>query len=144
MYTEELLEEGIVTEAKNGIAVVSVFQSDSCKDCSAKIFCHTDNNLRSVTTKDPYGVKAGDKVQIVIRGRSVVFASLLLYGFPLIILIATIFIGMNHFKNNPELSSTLTGIISVGIYFLFVYLISHLKRAKNKFLPQIVFVRTKE
>lgn len=140
MFMEELIEEGIVTEVKNGIALISITPSNSCEECSAKIFCHTENKIRSVIAKDPYGVKAGDKVQIVIRGRNVVFASLLLYGFPLIILIASIFIGMNLFKNNSEILSTITAIALVGIYFLFVYFLSQSKRNKNKFLPRITFV----
>lgn len=144
MYTEELVEEGIVTEVKNGIATVSVLQSDSCKECSAKIFCHTDNNIRSVTAKDTYGVKTGDKVLISIKGRNVVSASFLLYGMPLIILISGIFIGMNIFKNNSELLSTLSGIALVGIFYLFIYLLSHSKRSKNKFLPMIIFISSKK
>jgi len=140
MYTEELIEEGIVTEVKNGIAVVSVIQSDSCEDCSAKIFCHTDNKIRSVTAKDPYGVKAGDKVQISIKGRSVVAASFLLYGLPLILLTAGIFVGMTFIKANPELLSTGIGFSLVGLYFTCLYLLSNYKRNKNKFLPRIVAV----
>ena len=118
MYTEELVEEGIVTEIKNGIATVSVINSDSCEECSAKIFCHTENNVRNVTAKDPYGVKAGDKVQISIKGRNVVAASFLLYGLPLVLLIVGIFVGMNHFKDNSELISACIGLSLVGFYFL--------------------------
>lgn len=140
MYSEELVEEGIVTEIKNGIATVSVNNSESCEECSAKIFCHTENNTRNVTAKDPYGVKAGDKVQISIKGRSVVAASFLLYGLPLILLIAGIFIGMNTFKTNAELFSSLVSIIAVSIYFLTVHLLSKSQRRKNKFLPKIIFV----
>ncbi len=140
MYSEELVEEGIVTEIKNGIATVSVNNSESCEECSAKIFCHTENNTRNVTAKDPYGVKAGDKVQISIKGRSVVAASFLLYGLPLVLLIAGIFIGMNSFKTNAELFSSLVSIITVTIYFLTVHLLSNSQRRKNKFLPKIIFV----
>ena len=140
MYTEELVEEGIVTEIKNGIATVSVINSESCEECSAKIFCHTENNVRNVTAKDPYGVKAGDKVQISIKGRSVVAASFLLYGLPLVLLIAGIFIGMNYFTDNSELLSSLAGIAFVGIYFLAIHIISNSNRRKNKFLPKIIFV----
>ncbi|MCK7523120.1 MAG: SoxR reducing system RseC family protein [Ignavibacteriales bacterium] len=140
MYTEELVEEGIVTEVKNGIATVSVINSDSCEECSAKIFCHTENNVRNVTAKDPYGVKAGDKVQISIKGRNVVAASFLLYGLPIIILVAVILIGSTILKNNSELYSSLVGIAVVGIYFFIIHLISNSKGRKNKFLPKIIFV----
>lgn len=140
MYTEELVEEGIVTEVKSGIATVSVINSESCEECSAKIFCHTENNLKNVTAKDPYGVKAGDKVQISIKGRSVVAASFLLYGLPLVLLSACIFIGMNIFNDNAELFSSLVSIIAVAIYFLAVHLLSNSQSRKNKFLPKIIFV----
>jgi len=140
MYTEELVEEGIVTEAANGVATIAVINSESCEECSAKIFCHTENNVRNVTAKDPYGVKAGDKVQISIKGRNVVAASFLLYGLPLVLLIVGIFVGMNHFKDNSELISACIGLSLVGFYFLSLYLLSNYKRNKNKFLPRIIFV----
>lgn len=142
MYTEELIEEGIVTEVKNGIATVSVINSNSCEECSAKIFCHTENDVRSVTAKDPFGVKPGDRVQLSIKGRNVIAASFLLYGLPLIILVAVILIVSTFLKNNSELYSSLAGIATVAIYFLAIHLISNSKRSKNKFLPKIVFVNT--
>lgn len=143
MFTEELIEEGIVTEVKNGIALVSITPSNSCEECSAKIFCHSENNTKNVTARDTYGVKTGDKVQISIKGRNVVAASFLLYGLPLILLIAGTFGGMNFFKENSELLSALSGLALVGIYFLFFYFLSHSKQRENKFLPRITFISSK-
>ncbi len=140
MYTEEWVENGIVTEVNNGLANVTVTESDFCEECSAKIFCHTDSNARNVTAKDPYGVKAGDKVRISIKGRSVVAVSFLLYGLPLVLLITGIFVGMNYFKDNSEVLSSAAGIAFVGIYFFAIHFISNLNRRKNKFLPKIIFV----
>lgn len=138
MYSEELIEEGIVTEVKNGIALVSITPSNSCEECSAKIFCHSENNTKNVTARDTYGVKTGDKVQISIKGRNIVAASFLLYGFPSFLFVVSIFIGMNLFKENSELLSSLSSVAIVGIYYLTYHLIS--KRNKNKFLPKIIFV----
>lgn len=142
MYVEEIVEEGIVTETSNGMATIAVINSESCEECSAKIFCNTEKNLKSVTAQDPYGVKAGDKVQISIKGRNIVATSFLLYGYPLIILVAAILIGTAILKNNSEIYSSLAGIAVVGIYFFIIRLISNSKRRKNKFLPKIVFVST--
>ena len=140
MYTEELVEDGIVTEVKDGLANVTVTESDFCEECSAKIFCHTDSNTRTVTAKDPYGVKPGDSVSISIKGRSVIAASILLYGLPLLILVGGIILGMNLIEENSEVISSAIGFSLLGIYLLLVYLILNSKKIKNNFQPKIIFV----
>ncbi len=140
MYTEELVEDGIVTEVNDGLANVTVTESDFCEECSAKIFCHSDSNTRTVTVKDPYGVKPGDNVRISIKGRSVIAVSILLYGLPLLILVLGIFLGTKTIENHSEVYSSILGITLVAVYFFTIYLISKSVKAKNKFLPNIVFV----
>lgn len=139
MYTEELYEEGIVKEAKTGIAVISIQDSDKCKECTAKIYCKPgSSDERSLTVRDPYGVRPGDKVRVVIKGSKILSASLLLYGVPLILLLAGIFIGLEMFYINKELYSSLFAIGLVSIYVLFMLLFT--KKDKEASYPVIVFV----
>ena len=121
MYREELYEEGIVKEAKDGIAIISIQDSDRCEDCTAKIYCKTGNtDERSLSVRDPYGVQPGDKVRVVINGSKILSASFMLYGIPLILLLAGIFIGSEIFQTNMELYSSLFAIgISPNIYALY-------------------------
>jgi len=138
MYTEELVEEGIVTEVKDGLATISVMESTSCDDCSAKIFCHTENNIKSVTAKDFYGVKPGDTVRISIKGRNLVTASVILYGVPLLLIVAGIVIGFYFSANNSEIISSVLGFIFLGVYLVTLYFALNSNRMKNKFLPTII------
>ena len=139
MYREELYEEGIVKEAKNGIAIVSIQDSDRCEDCTAKIYCKTGNtDERSLSVRDPYGVQPGDKVRVVINGSRILSASFMLYGIPLILLLAGIFIGSEIFQTNMELYSSLFAMGLVLIYMLFILLFR--RKEKINSYPEIVFV----
>jgi sigma-E factor negative regulatory protein RseC len=139
MYTEELYEEGIVKEAKNGIAIIRIQDSDKCKECTAKIYCKPGSSEeRSLTVRDPYGVHPGDKVRVVIKGSKILSASLLLYGVPLILLLAGIFIGVEVFYTSKELYSSLFAIGLVSIYVLIMLLFK--KKEKDASYLEIVFV----
>ncbi|HQF41400.1 MAG TPA: SoxR reducing system RseC family protein, partial [Ignavibacteriaceae bacterium] len=84
MFKEELYEEGIVKESKNGFATVIITGSDHCEECTAKLYCKPGNsNERSLIVSDPYGAKSGDKVRVSIKGSKLISASFLLYGIPL-------------------------------------------------------------
>lgn len=139
MYREEVYEEGIVRESKDGIAVISIQDSGKCEECTAKIYCKPGNSEgRSLTVRDPYGVRPGDKVRVAIAGRKILSASLKLYGMPLLLLIAGIFIGMEVFTVNKELFSTLLATGLVGVYALILWFISG--KDKHDSFPEIISV----
>jgi len=141
MYKEELYEEGIVKEAKDGIAVINIHDSDNCHECTAKIYCKPGNSEgRSLTVRDPYGVHPGDKVRVVIKGSKILSASFFLYGIPLILLLAGIFIGLEIFNENKEFYSSLFAITLVAVYALYMFLFS--KKEKLNSYPEIIFVST--
>ncbi len=144
MRGEDIYEEGIVTATERGSATVAILKSDSCEECSAKIFCGVgEKNENSVEACDPFGVHVGDSVRILIRGESLLAASGLLYGIPLVLIIAGIFVG--SYVYNPgfirrELWSCLLGIGLAGIYYLVIFINTDVLRHKN-LMPNIVSVR---
>jgi sigma-E factor negative regulatory protein RseC len=141
MYKEELYEDGIVKEVQDGIAEIVISDSDHCEECSAKIYCKPgSSNERSLTVKDPFGVHPGDKVRVTIKGSKILSASFLLYGIPLIILVAGIFIGLQSFTINKELFSTLLAIGLISIYSLVLYLYNRRTKTKISSYPEIIFV----
>ena len=139
MYKEELYEEGIVKEAKNGIAIISIQDSDKCKECTAKIYCKPGSSEeRSLTVRDSYGVHPGDKVRVVINGSKILSASLMLYGIPLILLLAGTFVGLGIFQTNKELYSSLFSMGLVAVYAVFMLLFT--KKERGASYPEIIFV----
>jgi sigma-E factor negative regulatory protein RseC len=142
MYSEELVEEGLVTKSFNGLAEILISDSDNCKECSAKIYCKPGNSSdRLLIVKDPFGVMPGDKVRVLIKGSKILFASFLIYGIPLVLLLTGIFIGFQIFSENKELFSTLLAIGFVSIYSIFFAVLSKLKKISA--YPEITFVSSK-
>jgi sigma-E factor negative regulatory protein RseC len=141
MYKEELYEDGIVKESKNGLATIIISNSDQCEECSAKLYCKPGNsNERSLTATDPYGVHPGDKVRVSISGNKILSAAFLLYGIPLILLLAGLLIGYKIFQNNQELCSALLSISLILIYVFGMIIYNRNKRLSINFYPQIIYL----
>lgn len=136
MYKEEITEEGIVKQSKDGIAEIIISESNHCEECSAKIYCKPgNNNLRTLLAKDPFNSESGDKVTVTINGSTILKATFQLYGIPLLITLATILLGMNFFIINKELYSSVIGITLSGIYLIMFSFIS--KKKSYKYYPTI-------
>ncbi|MBZ0198952.1 MAG: SoxR reducing system RseC family protein [Ignavibacteriaceae bacterium] len=140
MYREKFVEEGIVADVKDGIATIFVLEAGSCEECGAKIFCRPTDDKRKLSAKDPFGVKPGDKVSVAVRGRNVVAASSIIYGVPLILILAGVFLGMSFFSANKELYSSVLGLGLVALYLFIVYTVSKIKKESEALIPEIVFV----
>ena len=141
MYNEELTEEGIVKESKDGIATIVISNSDSCEECTAKLYCKPGNsNERSLTVKDNFGVIAGDRVRVSIHGSQILRVSFLIYGIPLILMLAGLFIGMQFFQIHKELYSTIFAVALVSIYVLIIHFIDKKRNYHLQSYPEIVFV----
>lgn len=143
MYKELLYEEGIVKQSKDGIAEIIISDSNHCEECSAKIYCKPGNsNERSLLVRDPFKTNSGDKVRVSINGNKILFASFMLYGIPLILLIGGLFLGMQIFSSNTELFSTLLAIGLISFYLMFAFIFSKRGKSKSSSYPEIVFVKT--
>ena len=141
---EELYEEGIVKEVKDGLASVIINESDACSSCAAKAICKPgEEKSKILTARDPFGVRPGDNVKISIKGKNVLSAAFLLYGLPLILFLAGIFAGMQFFPSRKELLGTITGFVLIAVYSFFLKLYANSIRNKNKLIPEIVFVNSK-
>ncbi|HSD63581.1 MAG TPA: SoxR reducing system RseC family protein [Ignavibacteriaceae bacterium] len=120
MLEEEIIEEGIVNSVKNGMAEIFLTGSGYCESCTAKIVCrNVDSGKKSLTVDNNFGGKVGDKVRISVKGKRILQATFLLYGFPVFIILFGILAGMQIF--NDELVASLMGLGAAGLFFFFVY-----------------------
>lgn len=130
MNVEELVEEGIVVKAENGEIDIELIRSDECSHCSAKLICKPkDGNSNLLRIRDSAQVKTGDKVRIAVKGSALFKASLFLYGLPLILLIAVIFVGMSIFDKSSmmELLSFALSLVVLAVYYLSLFFVPKLK-----------------
>jgi sigma-E factor negative regulatory protein RseC len=139
---ELLVEEGTVLSIEKGVAEVEVFPEGKCEECSAKIFCKPNkDNKNIVRAENSIGAKIGENVRIEIKCSSILSASFVIYGLPLIILVAGIFLGLVIFSSYKlsELYSALFSIGLTAIYFLLTFFQN--KKEKNPILPKIVSIK---
>lgn len=140
---EELIEEGIVVKAENGELDIELLSTGECEHCSAKLICKPrDENSQVLHLKDPIKVKPGDRVRINLKESALFKASILLYGIPLILLFAGIFIGLSIFSiySSAELFSFLFAVILIAIYFSLLLFVPGLKE-KVQEKPRITLIR---
>lgn len=119
MSAEILREEGIVTEIKNNQMKIELINTSNCDACSTKDFCKS-GKLNFIQTKYESNYKVGDEVVIEVFGKDVLKLVLLLYGIPVIILLATLFVVYFSVDIKKEIYSILASFSLVGIYYLFL------------------------
>jgi len=145
MQDEDFYEEGVVLSTADGTAKVKVLKTGSCEECSAKMFCSTEENAENtLLVSDPFGVRAGDEVRILVKGVTIFKAALLLYGIPLVLLLTGLIVGMNGLDPGlmaPQLWSFLLGLGLVGIYYLIFYLFGLSHGTSTGMMPGIVSVK---
>jgi positive regulator of sigma E activity len=144
MRGEDIYENGIVTATGQGSATVAVLRNDHCEECTAKIICGVgEKNENHVDAVDPIGVRVGDEVRIRIRGESLFAAAALLYGIPLLLILAGILTGTYLYDPGlmrQELWAFTLGIGLAAVYYLLIFLGSDSLRRKS-LMPDIVAVR---
>ena len=140
MNSEQIHEEGIVIEAKNGKAKVELLTSDACEECTAKIICKPkDENANILEVSDSLGVKPGDRVTINIEGSDILKASLKLYGIPLFLVVAGIILGSEVLKD--DMLGIIMGMGSATIYYFGLYFVW--KGSEKEVMPSIISVKLK-
>jgi positive regulator of sigma E activity len=139
---EEIIEEGIVVQAENGTAEVALLETKNCEECHAKIFCKpSQSELKTIKVNDSFNCQPGDKVSFSVGGGDVLLLTTLLYGIPLVLLLAGIFLGFSIFlAEYRELYSFLLGLGLIAIYYLILFLTNKSKSSFNRHLPRIINV----
>ena len=87
----------------------------------------------------------GDKVQVQLPENTLMQASVILYGIPLIVLIVGLLAGFAlpgwfGWNGNPDVYAALCGLGLAGITFLIIRLTEHRRSESGKYAPQIVSV----
>jgi sigma-E factor negative regulatory protein RseC len=113
-------EEGIVMEARDGIAKVSILAKSACEKCASAGVCHPGDEDSYMEASNPLGAKKGQKVKVVLAPQVFLKASIILYGIPMAVFVAAAIIGKNAgLKYGGEAQSDLWAFLS-GMAFMLV------------------------
>ncbi len=133
-------EAGIVTKLVNGKALVESEANVACFSCASKHSCVTFSGTkkRKVWLQNDLNLQVGDTVLYSIEERGIIFASILLYFLPVILLIAGIVVGSYFSQFNIEIASMIGGFIGFLISLFLIKFVSELVKDKVMFKPQLL------
>ena len=140
--SDTLVEFGSVLDIRPGKAVVKIRRSKDCGGCHECSFIDQDGGMVA-EVDNPLGASRGDTVRIATRGaEGKAKAALLLYGFPLLMMLAGAIGSQPLFKSiglgsAAELLSVLSGLILLAASFVVLYLVQQ-RKGKGSVRSRIV------
>lgn len=134
----EMRQTGRVMKADRDRATVRFLRSDACGHCNA---CFTlGSNEADIEIDNVLNAKEGDTVRIELHGKSVFKASLIVYGVPLIALIAGAALGSIW----GDMYTALGGVLfAAGSFFILRALEPKFSRSKE-FKPRMIEIINEE
>ena len=112
-------EKGTVKAIENHEVTVEFHRSSACEKCGA---CMMAKDTGKMFIKLPYKkpVEVGDEVYVDVEKHFFILSSVLLYIVPLIVLVASIVIGINVIKGDSAqiISAAIGVVLSFGSYFV--------------------------
>lgn len=135
-------EEGIVEEVQGGIAKVALLKKSACENCAASGTCHPGEK-ELMEADNPLGAVKGEKVKVVLAPQIYLKASLILYGIPMVAMVAGAILGKNAaiaFRGEPnsDLWAFIAGMTCLVISFLFIRLYNNKVEKTREYKPVIV------
>ncbi|QSX06425.1 SoxR reducing system RseC family protein [Sedimentibacter sp. zth1] len=132
-------QNGIVKQIKGNKAIVTIKRKtscgESCDSCSAMCKVPSVN----ITADLIDGVKVGDTVEVFSEDINVLKYALVLYGLPLLLMVAVILMTNAIFKGeNGQLYAGLCGIASLAVSFIILKIYDKKESSKKSFKYFIV------
>jgi len=129
---EELCTMGKVISLSGSMAVVRFMRSSACGQCNACFYMGSQE--ADIEIDNTLEAGEGDMVSIELKGSSMVRASLIMYGVPLIGLLAGVIVGSQW----GDLYAAVGGILlCAGTYFILRGLEPHFSHM-NQFKPRMI------
>ena len=141
-----MAEKGLVIGTKDDSVVVKMKRKEACAKCRACVAGLSEKDM-ILEAKNQCSATVDDWVEIELSESGFLFAVGIMYGIPLVALLAGIFIGnfalapMLSFIN-PDVISFFTGLIFTGLAYLWIR--SQEDRWKAKKITPIAFRITSE
>ena len=135
-------ETGTVIKVDGITARVKVQKRGSCEGCAATGVCDPSEGGMEIEALNPVHAKAGQTVKVSIAAQSYLKGTMLIYGLPLMALVAGAItgkgIGEEYFKGfDSDAVAALLGFSSFALTFLFVRSWSKKAETKKEYKPVI-------
>lgn len=130
-----MLRTGEITEVQNGMLRISFCRQEACEKCGA-----CDGNKKTMDLWIEGEGKVGNIALIDLPESAVVRASVLAYGFPLVLFIIGLILGGVFFPSG-EAGTLIGGFIGLAVSCLIVALTEKKRKEKGHLNPTLVSVK---
>lgn len=125
-------QQGLVIGVNGGMATVKFVRSKACAHCNACL--SFGDNEAIVDISNTVGAEVGDTVSITLHSRSLVKASLLMYGIPLVLLLIGALLG----SLISDLATAAFGIVLAAGGFLLIRALEPRFERMSEFRPRMI------
>jgi sigma-E factor negative regulatory protein RseC len=138
-----MIEEiGIVTKTDGIMARVAVQKKGTCEGCAVKGVCETQGEGAEIEAINAIHAKVGQTVKVSIKPQVYLKGTMMVYGIPLIALIAGAIFGKNigetYFHGtNSDLIAAIAGFGALILSFLFIKIWARSFETKTEYKPVI-------
>jgi sigma-E factor negative regulatory protein RseC len=135
-------ETGVVQKTEGVMASVLVQKRGACEGCTSTGTCEVTHDGMVIEAINPVQAKPGQTVSIIISPISYLKGTMLVYGFPMIALIAGAIIGKNIGERffgsaSSDLAAAIAGFTAFIAAFLFARIWSRKAESKTENKPII-------
>lgn len=135
-------EVGTVTRVEGVMAIVAVRKKSSCEGCTAGGACKTTSEGVEIEAYNPVHAKVGQTVKLSIKPYTYLKGAMLVYGFPVIALIAGAILGKNIAQTyletiNSDLIAAIFGFSALILSILGIKIWSKKLDTKTEYKPVI-------
>ncbi len=121
---------------------MAILKKSACEQCVASGVCHPGDQ-EFLEAANPLGAKKGQKVKVVLAPQMYLKASIILYGIPMVALVAGAIMGKNFSaryvgEQNSDLWAFIAGMVCMAVSFLFIRLYNKKVEKTQKYKPVIV------
>lgn len=139
-------EDGVVVESCGGRARIRVERSSACKHCSAKALCRPFGETHNVMeVANPAGASKGQRVVVVVEPARLVKNSLVVYGIPMVALVAGATVGAHISRvwvreDAADIGAIAGAAMFLGLALILIRALDRVAGRKVDSLPRIVEV----
>lgn len=134
-----MLESGLIVEIKDKTMTVQFARSSMCEKCGA---CERAQEAMLMEVERLKDAKLGDVVQVQMRETTLIGASLLAYGVPLLLLLAGLYVGYmlpawTGLSIPADLSAAALGLLLAAASFAGLRATEKRRKASGKYAPKV-------
>jgi sigma-E factor negative regulatory protein RseC len=137
-----IFETGRVTTIVDGKAIVEIEKGSACAQCHAGCACDPEKDVMRIEANDPIGVHKDQCVQVTIPTDSALRAAFVVYGIPLVALIAGTLFGeyLGKTFGIKNVLEILGGFCCLGLSLIFIRYYNNIFSQNRKNQPVITKV----